>query len=48
MDHKFAIIDYGLGNLGSLSSSLKKIGAAHQITSDHEIIEKSESTERAI
>lgn len=43
MDHKFAIIDYGLGNLGSLSSSLKKIGAAHQITSDHEIIEKSDA-----
>jgi imidazole glycerol-phosphate synthase subunit HisH len=32
------IIDYGLGNLGSIKNMLSKIGAASQITSDIELI----------
>ena len=34
------IIDYGMGNLGSIKNMLKKIGAESQITSDREIIDK--------
>ncbi len=37
-----AIIDYGVGNLFSLSSSLKKIGADTVITGDAEIIKKAD------
>jgi glutamine amidotransferase len=33
-----AIIDYGMGNLGSISNMLKKIGATSIITSDHQEI----------
>ena len=33
-----AVIDYGLGNLFSISCSLKKIGAQHEITRDPEKI----------
>lgn len=33
-----AIIDYGMGNLGSIQNMLKKIGAQSVITSDHNII----------
>jgi len=34
-----AIIDYGLGNLGSIKNMLKKIGAQSSITRDHADIE---------
>lgn len=37
-----AIIDYGVGNLFSLCSSLKKIGADAVITGDKEIIKKAD------
>ena len=37
-----AIIDYGVGNLFSLSSSLKKIGAETVITGDPETIKKAD------
>ncbi len=37
-----AIIDYGVGNLFSLSSSFKKIGADILITSDKEVIESAD------
>jgi glutamine amidotransferase len=37
-----AIIDYGVGNLFSLTSSFKKIGADIVVTSDKEIIEKAD------
>lgn len=37
-----AIIDYGVGNLFSLSSSLKKIGADIVVTSDKKEIEKAD------
>lgn len=37
-----AVIDYGVGNLFSLCSSLKKIGADTVITSDAEIIKKAD------
>ena len=37
-----AIIDYGVGNLFSLSSSLKSIGADTIITGDIEIIKKAD------
>ena len=43
MDLRVAIIDYGLGNVGSLSSCLTKIGIAFQITSDCEVIESSDA-----
>ena len=33
-----AVVDYGLGNLFSLSCSLTKIGADHVVTSDHDQI----------
>lgn len=33
-----AILDYGIGNIGSIDNMLKKIGAAAIITSDNEII----------
>lgn len=38
-----AIIDYGVGNLFSLSSSLKKIGAQSVVTSDLKVIERAEA-----
>ncbi len=34
------IIDYGLGNLGSMFNMLKKVGINATISSDHEIIKK--------
>lgn len=34
MDNKITIIDYGLGNLGSIKNMLKKIGVASEITND--------------
>lgn len=37
-----AIIDYGVGNLFSLSSSLKSIGAETVVTGDSEIIKKAD------
>ena len=37
-----AIIDYGVGNLFSLSSSFKKIGADIVVTSDKSVIEKAD------
>lgn len=37
-----AIIDYGVGNLFSLSSSLKAVGAKAMITGDPEIIKKAD------
>ena len=36
------IIDYGLGNLGSLLNMLKKIGAEAQISSDPSVIERAD------
>jgi glutamine amidotransferase len=36
------IIDYGMGNLGSIANMLKKIGVESVITSDLKIIERSE------
>jgi glutamine amidotransferase len=37
-----AIIDYGLGNLGSIKNMLKKLGANSNITSDSNLIENAE------
>ena len=37
-----AIIDYGVGNLFSLSSSLKAVGAEAVITGDRELIKKAD------
>lgn len=37
-----AIIDYGLGNLGSISNMLKVIGEKTKVTSDREIIERAD------
>ena len=37
-----AVIDYGVGNLFSLCSSLKRIGADAQVTSDPEVIRKAD------
>lgn len=37
-----AIIDYGLGNLGSIKNMLKKIGYESEITSDHQVIQSAE------
>ena len=42
MNKKVVIIDYGMGNLGSISNMLKYIGVESIITSDHNIIEKAE------
>ena len=42
MNKKVVIIDYGMGNLGSISNMLKYIGADSIITSDHNIIESAE------
>lgn len=36
------IIDYGLGNLGSMLNMFKKVGAEARISADHELIEKSD------
>lgn len=36
------IIDYGMGNIGSIANMLKKIGARFQITSDPAVIENSD------
>jgi imidazole glycerol-phosphate synthase subunit HisH len=36
------IIDYGLGNLGSMLNMLKKIGANALVSSDHDIISKAD------
>jgi glutamine amidotransferase len=37
-----SIIDYGLGNLGSIRNMLKKIGVPSQITNDINLIDKAE------
>lgn len=37
-----AILDYGLGNLGSISNMLKVIGEKSKITNDKEVIEKAD------
>jgi glutamine amidotransferase len=37
-----SIIDYGLGNLGSIRNMLKKIGTTSQITNDVNIIDKAD------
>ena len=37
-----AVIDYGVGNLFSLTSSLKAVGAEAVVTSDPEIIKKAD------
>lgn len=37
-----AVIDYGVGNLFSLTQSLKKIGADSVVTADHEIIARAD------
>lgn len=37
-----AIVDYGLGNLGSISNMLKVIGEKTRITSDKEVIESAD------
>lgn len=37
-----AVIDYGVGNLFSLCSSLEKIGAEAVVTSDPEVIRKAD------
>lgn len=37
-----AVVDYGVGNLFSLASSLKAVGAASVLTSDPEIIKKAD------
>ena len=37
-----AVIDYGVGNLFSLASSLRAVGAEAVITSDPEVIASSE------
>ena len=42
MGKKIVIIDYGMGNVGSISNMLKFIGADSFITSDLEIIEKAD------
>ena len=42
MSKKVVIIDYGMGNLGSISNMLKYIGSDSIITSDHNIIENAE------
>jgi len=39
MSNKVVIVDYGMGNLGSISNMLKYIGSDSIITSDHNIIE---------
>jgi len=36
------IIDYGLGNLGSMINMLKKIGASAIVSSDHDVISKAD------
>lgn len=42
MNKEIIIIDYGMGNLGSISNMLKFIGVDSIITSDHEIINKAD------
>lgn len=37
-----AIIDYGMGNLGSIANMVKKVGAEAVITSDRSVIEKAD------
>jgi glutamine amidotransferase len=37
-----AIVDYGMGNLGSIANMLKKVGAQSKITSDPQAIEAAE------
>ena len=37
-----AIVDYGMGNLGSIANMLKKVGAEAIITSDESVIGKAE------
>jgi glutamine amidotransferase len=37
-----AIIDYGMGNLGSIANMLRKVGAPNVISSDPEVIERAD------
>ena len=37
-----AVVDYGVGNLFSLCSSLKTVGAEVAVTGDHEVIKKAD------
>ena len=39
-----AIVDYGVGNLFSLESSLKKVGAETVVTSDRAVIERADKS----
>ena len=40
-----AIIDYGVGNLFSLKSSLKEIGAEAVVTSDEKVIAEADASD---
>lgn len=42
MSKEVVIVDYGMGNLGSISNMLKYIGVDSIITSDHNIIERAD------
>lgn len=42
MSKEVVIVDFGMGNLGSISNMLKYIGADSIITSDHNIIERAD------
>ena len=37
-----AVIDYGMGNLRSVSKALEQVGAAVQLTRDHHTVEQAE------
>jgi imidazole glycerol-phosphate synthase subunit HisH len=39
---KIVIIDYGMGNVGSIANMLKKIGREALVTSDHNLIRKAD------
>ena len=42
MSKEVVVIDYGMGNLGSISNMIKFIGAKTIIKSDHNILESAE------
>lgn len=42
MSSKVTIIDYGMGNLGSVKNMLKKVGADPEISGDLEVIKKAD------
>lgn len=37
-----AIVDYGMGNVGSIQNMLRKVGASAVLTADHETLEQAE------